>query len=61
MQDQNPTIFTKRGSYDGNKNLFSLIKYPFGESAKVYLDDAFSVCDCIEQIGLFTVYRKRPD
>lgn len=39
MQDQNPTIFTKRGSYDGRKNFFSLIKYPFGDSAKFDVND----------------------
>ncbi|KAG8908702.1 Eukaryotic translation initiation factor 2C [Tulasnella sp. 408] len=27
MQEQYPTIFTKRGSYDGRKNLYSPVEY----------------------------------
>ncbi|KAG8922787.1 hypothetical protein FRC01_013599 [Tulasnella sp. 417] len=39
MQDQNPAIFTKRGAYDGSKNLFSPIKYDFGDSARFDVND----------------------
>ncbi|KIO29135.1 hypothetical protein M407DRAFT_21707 [Tulasnella calospora MUT 4182] len=39
MQEQNPTIFTKRGSYDGRKNLYSPIKYSFGNQAQYEVDD----------------------
>ncbi|KAG8971715.1 hypothetical protein FRC05_010881, partial [Tulasnella sp. 425] len=31
MQEQYPAIFTKRGSYDGRKNLYSPIEYSLGE------------------------------
>ncbi|KAG8923760.1 hypothetical protein FRC01_012373, partial [Tulasnella sp. 417] len=39
MQEQNPTIFTKRGSYDGRKNLYSPIKYSFGNQAQYEVND----------------------
>ncbi|KIO29146.1 hypothetical protein M407DRAFT_60178, partial [Tulasnella calospora MUT 4182] len=31
MQDQNQTIFTKRGCFDGRKNLYSPVRYPIGD------------------------------
>ncbi|KIO29143.1 hypothetical protein M407DRAFT_21713 [Tulasnella calospora MUT 4182] len=31
MQEQYPTIFTKRGSYDGRKNLYSPVEYSLGD------------------------------
>ncbi|KAG8985277.1 hypothetical protein FRB90_004845 [Tulasnella sp. 427] len=34
MQEQNRTIFTKRGCYDGRKNLYSVVKYSFGQNAQ---------------------------
>ncbi|KAG8946718.1 hypothetical protein FRC04_011496 [Tulasnella sp. 424] len=39
MQEQNPTIFTKRGSYDGRKNLYSPIKYSFGNQHEFQVND----------------------
>ncbi|KAG8898432.1 hypothetical protein FRC01_010915, partial [Tulasnella sp. 417] len=39
MQEQNPTIFTKKGSYDGRKNLYSPIKYSFGDKAQFEVTD----------------------
>lgn len=36
MQEQNPTVFTKRASYDGRKNLYSPIQYSFGDNAQVH-------------------------
>ncbi|KAG9047218.1 hypothetical protein FS837_002812, partial [Tulasnella sp. UAMH 9824] len=38
MQEQNPTIFTKRGSYDGRKNLYSSIQYPLGTNYQFEVD-----------------------
>ncbi|KIO16425.1 hypothetical protein M407DRAFT_33926 [Tulasnella calospora MUT 4182] len=38
MQEQNPTIFTKRGSYDGRKNLYSPIQYSLGERYQFEVD-----------------------
>ncbi|KAG9047215.1 hypothetical protein FS837_002809 [Tulasnella sp. UAMH 9824] len=39
MQEQNPNIFTKRGSYDGRKNLYSPIKYSFGNEREFEVND----------------------
>ncbi|KAG9050899.1 hypothetical protein FS837_001553, partial [Tulasnella sp. UAMH 9824] len=39
MQEQNPTIFTKRASYDGRKNLYSPIQYSFGDNAQFEVTD----------------------
>ncbi|KAG8992734.1 hypothetical protein FRB90_000927 [Tulasnella sp. 427] len=42
MQEQNPTIFTKLGSYDGRKNLYSPIKYSFGDRHEFQVNDGAS-------------------
>ncbi|KAG8942123.1 hypothetical protein FRC00_011997, partial [Tulasnella sp. 408] len=39
MQEQNPTVFTKKASYDGRKNLYSPIKYSFGDNAQFEVTD----------------------
>ncbi|KIO16424.1 hypothetical protein M407DRAFT_33925 [Tulasnella calospora MUT 4182] len=39
MQDQNHTIFTKCGCFDGRKNLYSPVRYPLGDVAQFRVND----------------------